>query len=113
MTNERCTKHYDADGVPNSNITGCIWCAIDAYESEIKRLRALVPADEPPARLPQGTSVTLVLPGFPTMPREGWSIENIDEPERVELNRQDEPSAEHPIERCIKTVRKILNRDES
>lgn len=35
---------------------------------------------EPPARLPHGTSVTLVLPGFQTMPREGWSIENIDEP---------------------------------
>jgi hypothetical protein len=39
-----------------------------------------IPTAEPPGELSAGTAVTLLEPFFSETPRDGWVIENIDEP---------------------------------
>jgi hypothetical protein len=37
--NSSCPKHYDEYGYPTSNISGCIWCALDTWEDTHKAIQ--------------------------------------------------------------------------
>ena len=38
LSDQDCPRHYDECGYPNSNISGCIWCALEIYHEEVSRL---------------------------------------------------------------------------